>query len=36
MAQKRNKFLELVKGYLTGLVLVAVILTVMMWIKHHH
>lgn len=36
MPQKSNKMLELIKGYATGLILVAVIVAVMMFIKHHH
>jgi len=35
MAQKPNKFLQLLSGYLTGLVIVAVILVVRYWLKHH-
>ena len=35
MAQKPNKFLQLVSGYITGLVIVAVILVVMKLLKHH-
>jgi hypothetical protein len=36
MAQKPNKFLQLISGYLTGLVLVIVIIGVMTFLKHHH
>jgi len=36
MAQKPNKFVELIKGYLTGLLIVVVVLAAITFLKHHH
>jgi len=35
MPQKYNKWLQLISGYLTGLVIVVVIIAVMRLIRHH-
>jgi len=35
MAQNSGKFMQLVSGYVTGLLIVAVVLVVMRLLRHH-